>query len=89
MDISLAIEIGRDLLLTSLLLMAPPVLTSLFVGLIISVIQTLTSIQEQTLTFAPRIIAVTAVMLFTLPWSLRVSVAFGERMILYLAECSR
>ena len=48
----IAIEVGRDLMLTSLLLVAPVVLISLLVGLVISIGQTITSIQEQTLTFA-------------------------------------
>ena len=50
--------------------MAPLLLTSLIVGLIISIFQTVTSIQEQTLTFVPKILAVFAVMLLVGAWML-------------------
>ena len=70
MEMSDAIMISRDLLLTSLLLVAPIVIVSLIVGLTISIFQTVTSIQEQTLTFAPRIVAVVAVTILLTPWYL-------------------
>lgn len=85
MDASHVVQIGRELLLTSLMLAAPPVIASLVVGLIVSILQTITSIQEQTLSFAPRLAAVAAVMLFTLPWSLKVLVNFAHRMFTYAA----
>ncbi len=47
---------------------APLLLTSLIVGLIISVFQTVTSIQEQTLTFVPKILAVFLVLILTGDW---------------------
>jgi flagellar biosynthetic protein FliQ len=50
--------LSKDLLWTGLLLVGPAVITSLVVGLVVSIIQTITSIQEQTLSFAPRILAV-------------------------------
>ena len=49
---------------------APPLLVSLCVGLAISIFQTVTSIQEQTLTFVPKILAVFAVMLLVGAWML-------------------
>ena len=80
------VQIGRELLCTAVLLAAPIVLTSLVVGLLISIFQTVTSIQEQTLTFAPRIIAVALVMVVTLPWTLQVLISFTQRMIAYLPQ---
>ncbi len=79
-------QIGRELLCTAVLLSAPMVLTSLVVGLLISIFQTVTSIQEQTLTFAPRIIAVALVMVVTLPWTLKVLINFTQRMIEHLSQ---
>jgi flagellar biosynthetic protein FliQ len=79
-------QIGRELLCTAVLLAAPMVLTSLVVGLLISIFQTVTSIQEQTLTFAPRIIAVALVMLVTLPWTLKVLINFTQRMMERLSQ---
>ncbi|QDT32821.1 MULTISPECIES: flagellar biosynthetic protein FliQ [Thalassoglobus] len=81
--------IGRDLLLTALLLSLPAVVVSLLVGGVISVFQTVTSIQEQTLTFAPRIVAVALVLMGTLPWSLKVAMAFTSRMMLRMIEATQ
>ena len=82
MDTGDVVEIGRELLYLAVLLSAPTVGISLLVGLVISVLQTLTSIQEQTLTFAPRIIAVALTLALTLPWFLRVLMSFTEEMIM-------
>ncbi len=63
-------DISRDAIYTIILTSAPLLLTSLIVGLIISIFQTVTSIQEQTLTFVPKILAVFAVMLLVGAWML-------------------
>lgn len=78
--------IGRELLYTAILLVAPTVIVSLVVGLCISIFQTVTSIQEQTLTFAPRIMAVAVVLAVMMPWSLRVLVSFTQRMFWYITQ---
>lgn len=83
------VVVGRDLLLTALILSLPAVGMSLLVGGMISLFQTVTSIQEQTLTFAPRIIAVALVLMATLPWSLKVAVAFTTRMFSRMLEVSQ
>jgi flagellar biosynthetic protein FliQ len=83
------VEIGQDLLLTALMLSGPAVLVSLFVGLAISLMQTVTSLQEQTLSFAPRIVAVGVVMLLTLPWTLQQSTAFTLRMMERLLQVTQ
>lgn len=75
------VEIGQDLLVTTLMLSGPAIIVSLVVGLAISLMQTVTSIQEQTLSFAPRIVAVGLIMLLTLPWTLEQSSAFTLRMM--------
>jgi flagellar biosynthetic protein FliQ len=89
MEIHQAIDVGRDLVLTAILLSAPTVAVSLLVGLTISLFQTVTSLQEQTLTFAPRILAVGVVMVWSLPWCIRVSVAFSERMVMRMLEATQ
>jgi flagellar biosynthetic protein FliQ len=67
----------------------PTVIASLAVGLLVSVFQTVTSIQEQTLSFAPRIVAVGVVMAVTLPWTLHVLTTFSQRLFLIVAETGR
>jgi len=80
METSQIVQIGRDLLLTALVLSLPTIAASLIVGLCISILQTITSVQEQTLSFAPRIIAVGTVLIVTLPWTIRVASGFTMRM---------
>jgi flagellar biosynthetic protein FliQ len=89
MDTMEVAEIGRDLLITTMLLSTPAVAVSLVVGLVISLLQTITSIQEQTLSFAPRIVAVGAVMLITLPWMMHTSESFTMRMMERLLEVTQ
>ena len=79
-------ELGRELLLTAVLLSLPAVVVSLLVGMVISVLQTITSIQEQTLSFAPRIIAVAVVLIAFLPWMLKTASLFTNRMFGLLLE---
>ena len=86
MSVSLVIQIGRELLITALLLAAPALVVSLVVGVLVSIFQAITSINEQTLTFVPRIVAVSVTLIFTLPWSLRVILSFTQRMILLIAQ---
>ncbi|MCA9063398.1 MAG: flagellar biosynthetic protein FliQ [Planctomycetaceae bacterium] len=81
MDVPEIVEIGRDLMITAMWIAGPAILASLLVGLVISLLQTLTSVQEQTLSFAPRIVAVGAVMLLTFPWMLQMSSSFTIRMM--------
>jgi flagellar biosynthesis protein FliQ len=89
MDTIEVVAIGRDLLITSMWLSAPAVLVSLVVGLVISLLQTVTSVQEQTLSFAPRIVAVGAIMLLTLPWMLQLSAEFTIRMMARMVQVTQ
>ena len=58
MDIAAVTEITRETLYTTIITAAPVLLVSLVVGLAISIFQTVTSIQEQTLTFVPKFLAI-------------------------------
>lgn len=62
------LDIARDGILTFLKVAGPLMLVALVVGLAVSLFQALTQIQEQTLIYVPKIIAVFAVLLFTLPF---------------------
>ena len=64
------VAIGRQALEMTVLLSAPVLLVSLVIGVLISVFQAVTQIQEQTLSFVPKFLAVIVVFLFTLPWSM-------------------
>lgn len=60
---------------------APVLLVGLVVGLVISVFQAVTQIQEQTLVFIPKIVAVVGVLALTGPWMMNVMVDFTENLI--------
>lgn len=64
------LDIARDALYTIIICAAPMLLISLVVGLIVSIFQTVTSIQEQTLTFVPKIICVFVGMMIFGSWIL-------------------
>lgn len=63
-------DIAREAIYTTIITSAPLLLISLIVGLIVSIFQTVTSIQEQTLTFVPKIIAIFLVMMLCGSWML-------------------
>lgn len=83
-----AIHIGREFLYYAIILAAPPLMLSLVVGLLIAVFQAATSIQEQTLTFVPRIACVGLLFVVLMPWMVEVSVYFTTRMFYYAVEVS-
>ena len=68
MSPGLAIELLHRAVVMCLMIAAPLLLTSLLVGVVVSLVQALTQIQEQTLTFIPKLIAVAVVMMLSLPW---------------------
>lgn len=71
-----AIDILKNLIMTSLILALPILLTALVIGLLISLFQAVTSIQEQTLTFVPKAIGVVALLVILMPWFLRTLLDF-------------
>ena len=73
---ALIVDLSRDAILTALLLAAPMLVVALGVGLIVSVLQAVTQIQEQTLAFVPKLLAVACVFLVALPWMLQLLVKY-------------
>ena len=73
--INLAIEPYKITLFLSL----PMLLVGLVIGLLISIFQATTQINEMTLTFVPKILAVIVVIIFTMPWMLNMLIDFTAR----------
>ena len=71
-----AIDILKNLMILAGSIAAPVLLTGMFIGLCISVFQTVTSIQEQTLTFVPKTIGVCCILILLLPWMVRSLIEF-------------
>ena len=69
MDPATAIDFARNSILVLLEVIAPAMITALVVGLGIGLLQALTQIQEQTLVFVPKIVAVFVVLLIALPFA--------------------
>lgn len=79
MSENLLISIIKDAIYTGLLVSAPILLVSIVIGLIVSIFQATTQIQEQTLTFVPKLIGVAVVGLVAGNWMLHTIVAFVTR----------
>ena len=71
----------QDMMMTTLLVSAPSLLISLFVGLIIAVFQAATQINEQTLTFVPKIVAVFGIFAALFPWMMQLMMEFSHRIM--------
>lgn len=76
-----ALDIGRDAIFVLLKLGAPILLIALVVGLIISLFQALTQIQEMTLSFVPKILAIFLSLLLLMPWMVTTLQDFNERLM--------
>ena len=80
------VDVLSKMMWVVILLTAPPLLTAVFTGLIIGLIQAVTSIQEQTLSFVPKVLAIAAVFIFAGSWMLRVLMNFSSELINRLPE---
>jgi flagellar biosynthetic protein FliQ len=75
----MAAELARNVLVQALILCAPLLIVACLISVVLSLVQTLTSVQEQTLTIVPRLFAVFAVTVVTMPWLVR-------RLVTYTVE---
>lgn len=82
MTTDLVLGIAAETIRVTLLVAAPMLLVGLAVGLAISIFQAVTQIQEMTLTFVPKIIAVLLAMVFALPWMMEILVAYTRNIII-------
>jgi len=76
MDMQYIIALGRSSVYTTLLVASPMLVFSLIVGLAIAILQGVTQIQEMTLTFIPKIIAVAVALVIFLPWMINTLLSF-------------
>ena len=76
-----AIDLGRHAIWIALLVGAPVLLAGMIVGLGIGLLQALTQIQEQTIVFVPKIVAMILVLSFVLPWVITQMVEYSRQLI--------
>jgi len=81
MNAAYATDLLKMLMTSAVTLAAPILLTAMVIGLAVSLFQSVTSIQEQTLTFVPKALAIVALLILLMPWMLRTLVEFTAGMI--------
>lgn len=79
MSEQLVLDLGRQALVTTLMVGGPMLAAALVIGLLVSVFQAVTQINEMTMTFVPKIVGILVVGLITLPWVLRVMLGFTRQ----------
>jgi flagellar biosynthesis protein FliQ len=79
------LDIARDAILVLLKIGAPIMLVALIVGVLIALLQALTQMQEMTLSFVPKILAIFLTVVLALPFMVATLVGFGEELFRQIA----
>lgn len=77
-----AIDMGRDAIITALMIGAPVLVVGMLVGLLIGLAQALTQIQDQTLAFVPKIVAMVLALCAFMPWLLQRMTEYFEQLMM-------
>lgn len=83
------IVVSKQALYLALILTGPPVLVAMLVGLVISLIQATTQVQEQTLTFVPKLVAITVTIAVTGPWIMGQLIQFSINLFEHLPDFAK
>ena len=86
MDELVMLDLGKQTLLTALMIVAPALLVGMFVGLSVSLFQTITALQEQTLSIVPKMMAVVLTLIVLMPWILGTLHEFARGLFTSLAQ---
>lgn len=89
MSMDFALALGKQAMLVTLLLAGPMLALGLLVGLVISILQSVTQIQEMTLTFVPKILVTLLAMVFFGPWMLQLLMSFSTQLFNMLPNLTR
>ena len=81
MELSTALEIGRYALWMTLIISGPILLIGLVVGLVLALFQAVTQLQEQSLTFVPKIMAMVGAAVIFIPWITEQMVSYTREML--------
>jgi flagellar biosynthetic protein FliQ len=80
------ITLGREALYTTLLICAPLLGVSLIIGLLVGIFQATTQLQDMTLSFVPKIIAVLIVVVIFSPWILNILISFTQNLFMSITN---
>jgi flagellar biosynthetic protein FliQ len=86
MDVILSMQLVREALIVALMVCAPPIGAGLLIGIAVSILQTTMSIQEQTLTFVPKIIGMAITLVVFGQWMLHVLMNYTTTLFTNLPE---
>ena len=86
MDAHDAVSLTQQAMLTALIIGAPILLVGMAVGLLIGLAQALTQVQDQTVSFVPKIVAMVAVLILSLPWLVQKMVEYSEGLIVNIPK---
>jgi flagellar biosynthetic protein FliQ len=81
MDPQVAVDLSREALVIATLIAAPALVAGMVVGLIVGLLQALTQIQEQTVAFVPKLLAMVVAVGLTLPWVLTRLIEYSHDLI--------
>jgi flagellar biosynthesis protein FliQ len=81
MSVEQALELSRSAIMMALLLGSPILFTAVAIGLIISIMQAVTQIQDQTISFVPKIIAMILMLVYVMPWMVSEMVEYSTDLI--------
>jgi len=81
MDASDAVELGRQAIMTAFMIGSPILVVGAAVGLLIGLAQALTQIQDQTISFVPKIVAMVLALGISLPWLIQEMVEYSRTLI--------
>jgi flagellar biosynthetic protein FliQ len=84
MSQEMVLQLARETMQVTLMVSGPLLLVSLVIGILISMAQVVTSIQDMTLSFVPRTVAVFLACLFLFPWLMNVMISFSVRLLGHL-----
>lgn len=84
MNMQVVLDLGSQALQLILLLSAPILAAGLIVGLLVSILQAVTSIQEATLAFVPKIVVVFVALIIFLPWMIKTMLSFTTSLLINL-----
>ena len=85
-SLQIAVDIARESLLVAVKLAFPMLAVGILVGLGISILQAATQIQEQTLSFVPKMFVVVVVLILIMPWLLTVLVEYTEGLVMNMGS---
>jgi len=86
MNIDTVVGLGREAVEMALLLAGPLLFVGLVVGVVVSLLQALTQVQEMTLTFVPKLLAMSLVMVALMPWMAQLMIDYTTRLYTAMPE---